>query len=330
MIKPRLLLTGATGFVGGAVYSALLARGYEVTSAARDPGRAARRLPGRRWICLDVDDPKTLAPALRGHEAALYLVHGMRGGRGDYLWREVKAARAFGEAAAEAGVRRVVFLGGLAPAGPVSKHLAARIETGRALRDTFAGTVELRASMIVGAGSESFRLVRDLATRSPILPLPSWLETKTQPIAITDIVTALLCALDLPDEEGGVYDAPGPEVLSGREIFLRIAHLAGAHPYVVPAPLLRPRMTPLGIDLLTRADLAVARELVQGFTSDVLARDEGIWKKLPGHRRVPFDEAVKTALLEEAEMLPLASRLFERALRALARKRPAGPAPEAP
>ena len=318
----RVSLTGATGFVGRAVYSALVEAGYRVRCASRDPARARARWPEREWVALDVDDADTLGPALRGCDAALYLVHEMRGARGDYLEREAAAARRFGEAARREGLRRIVYLGGMLPSGPPSKHLASRLEAGRSLREAFAGTVEIRASMIVGAGSESWKIVRDLAVRLPAMVLPRWLSSRTQPVAIDDVVAALVCALKLDDSEVGVYDAPGPEVLTGRQILERIAHLRGTAPVLVSVPLLAPKLASYWIDFVTRADFEVARELVVGLTSDIVAKNREIWGKMPGHRRKTFDEAAREALLADAASLPAATRRLEGMLRVLSRKSP--------
>lgn len=319
----RVLLTGATGFVGGRLYPALTERGYEVRCASRNPARARDRAPDRAWVRLDVDAPETLAPALEGCAAAYYLVHGMgeSGGDGDYEARELAAARTFAEAARAAGVRRIVYLGGVAPAGPASKHLRSRLAVGDALRRGPVPTVELRAGMIVGAGSASWRICRDLAVRLPAMVLPKWLKSRSQPVAIRDVVAALCAALDRVPEAPVVLDVPGPEVLSARQILERIAALQGTRPFVVEVPVVTPRLSTLWIELVSSADRALARELVEGLTSDLLAPDEGIWRHLPEHRRLGFDEAARVAFLEEAHG-PLSQRALERLLHAVSRREP--------
>lgn len=321
----RILLTGATGFVGDAVYPMLRARGWQVTCATRSPQAARIRQPDRRWVHVDVDDPRTLAPALIGHKASLYLVHGMRGAKGDYIEREALAAQRFGQAAQEAGLQRVVYLGGILPAGPVSTHLASRIEAGRALRTAFSQTVELRASMIIGAKSESWMMVRDLATRLPALVLPAWLGSKTQPIAIDDVVFALVEALALPPSRAGVYDVPGPETLSGYAILKRVAHAQGQDPYMLRVPHLAPRLTQPWVRWLTRADGRIAKELVQGLTSDIVAHGKRIWDYVPAHERLSFDEAVRRALRDERLLLSWRARVMENLLHRVTRKSDTAP-----
>lgn len=320
MSSGRILLTGATGFVGDAVYPMLRARGWQVTCATRSPQAARARQPDRRWVHLDVDDPRTLAPALIGHHASLYLIHGMRGARGEYIEQEALAAERFGLAAKEAGLQRVVYLGGILPQGPVSTHLASRIEAGRALRQAFAQTVELRASMIVGPRSESWMMVRDLATRLPALVLPAWTESRTQPIAVEDIVFALVESLALPASCAGVYDAPGPETLSGHQILTRIARAQGQNPYVVRVPHLAPVWTQPWLGWLTRADKRIARELVHGLTSDIVSHGRQIWTEIPSHARVSFDEAVRRALRDECAFLSWRARVMESVMHRFTRK----------
>lgn len=316
----RLLLTGATGFVGDAVYPMLRARGWQVTCATRSPQAARARQPDRRWVHVDVDDPRTLAPALIGHHASLYLVHGMRGARGEYIEREALAAERFGLAAKEAGLQRVVYLGGILPQGQVSTHLASRIEAGRALRQAFANTIELRASMIIGPKSESWMMVRDLATRLPALVLPAWTESKTQPIAIEDVVFALVESLVLPADRAGVYDVPGPETLSGYEILKRIAKAQGQDPFVVRVPHLAPVWTQPWVGWLTRADKRIARELVHGLTSDIVSQGRQIWTEIPPHARISFEEAVRRALRDECAFLSWRTRVMENVLHRFTRK----------
>jgi uncharacterized protein YbjT (DUF2867 family) len=240
-----------------------------------------------------------MASALDGVQAALYLVHGIREGAG-YHEREVAAAAGFAAAAAEAGVQRIVYLGGVAPSGPGTEHLRSRIEVGETLRAGSVPTIELRASMIVGHGSVSWLIVRDLAARLPVMILPRWLRSRTEPIAIDDVVVALVRALDLPIEANTWFDVPGPEILSGKEFLDRTAVLMGlGAPLSIDVPFLSPRLSSLWIRMVTRADWSVAREVVIGLTEDLLARDDDFWWRIDHPQRVGFDEAARRALAAE-------------------------------
>lgn len=294
-----ILLTGATGFIGRHAYDALVARGHRVRCASRDPERARARLPGREWVRLDVGDPSSLRAALEGARGALFLVHAMAEGHG-YAERERKAALAFRDAASAAGLQRVVYLGGVAPHGAPSDHLASRLETGRLLRQGEVSTVELRAGMVLGAGSESWKICRDLAARLPFMILPRWLQSRSQPIAVEDVVFALAHALELSPHLCGLYDLPGPEVLTAEQILFRIARLRGTNPRALNVPVLTPKLSSYWLRFVSGADYAIARELVEGLEHDLVATEPSFWSLVPDHDLVPFDVAARRALAEEA------------------------------
>jgi uncharacterized protein YbjT (DUF2867 family) len=297
----KVLVTGATGFIGRALRPALLARGLEVRATTRHLGRAPRN-GGAEWVEADLLRPETLGPALEGMDAAYYLVHSM-GDRGeDYSEREHRSAEAFAHEAARAGLKRIVYLGGVAPRGTPSHHLASRLAVGEILRAGPVPTVELRASMIVGPGSISWRICRDLALRLPAMVLPSWMRSLTSPIALEDVVRALTDALEVPLEHGEWFDIPGPEPLSGKQILERIAALRGLRTLMVHFPVLTPRLSSLWLKLVTSADYTVARELVEGLTQDLLPRDARYFALTHHPPRVPFDEAARRTLeAEEAD-----------------------------
>src|SRR4051794_6375943 len=216
MAGRRVLLTGATGFVGGALRPALEAAGWQPRCMTRDVAAARRARPEVDWIEGDVADEDALVGAMTGCTAAYYLVHSLDEGEG-FRTREVEATRAFARAATVCGLERVVYLGGIEPGPdgePPSQHLQSRLEVGRTLRAGPVPTVELRASMIVGHGSQSWLIVRDLASRLPMMVLPAWFRSRTQPVAIDDVVTALIRALDLHIEGSVCHDLPGPDTLS--------------------------------------------------------------------------------------------------------------------
>lgn len=315
-LAPRdrpVLLTGATGAVGRALRPVLAAAGWTLRCTSRNPERARSSAPEHDWVRLDVDDPSTLAPALEGCGAVVFLVHGMADGAG-YLERELAAARAFAAAAEAVGVSRVVYLGGMAPKGAPSEHLWSRLETGRILREG-CPCVELRAGMVIGPGSVSWRIVRDIAVRLPVQVLPAWLESRSQPIAIDDVCAALAASLTVPvDDRSAAFDLPGPETLSAREILQRVGALLDHAPVQLRVPLLSPGLSAHWLRLVTRADPAVAAELVHGLAHDMVAPDDGFWALLPGHERVPFDAAARAALAAEDETVSGRSRRIERAI----------------
>jgi uncharacterized protein YbjT (DUF2867 family) len=290
--------------VGRHVWPLLRRRGHSVRALTRDAAAARRRFPRRQWVQGDVGDADSLQRALEGCGAALYLVHGMAEGGAGFRAREVDAARTFARAAERAGLRRVVYLGGIAPQGSPSEHLASRLEVGDVLRAGAVPAVELRASMIIGAGSLSWTIVRDLAARLPAMVLPRWMRSRTQPVAVRDVGTALVRALDdvVPP---GDYDLPGPDTLSGREILERVAAALGLRrPLAVNVPLLSPWLSSQWVRFVTRADWAVAREIVLGLEHDILARDDRYWTLIGHHRRLSFAEAAGLAVAAEADDPP--------------------------
>jgi uncharacterized protein YbjT (DUF2867 family) len=320
----HVLLTGATGFVGRHLHPVLVREGYQVRGASRDPHAAEQRLPGRRFCRLDLGDRSSIAAALAGCDAAVYLVHAMAQSdpHGDYEEAERRMASEFLAEAERAGIQRIVYLGGVRPSGHVSRHLRSRLATGEILRSGSIPTIELQASMIIGPGSESWRIVRDLAMRLPVMILPRWLESRTEPIAIDDVTFALARALEIDTDESLVEALPGPEILSCRAILERVAALRDIEPRMLEIPLLTPRLSSYWIRLVTRADQRIATELVEGLAEDLLTSPDGppsFWRRFPEHRRHGFDDAAELALRAEARELSLLARISERIIRALTR-----------
>ncbi len=293
----RALVTGATGFVGRALVPALVGVGDEVRAGTR-------RLPASsneafRWVHCDIASRSSLASALAGVDCAYYLVHGMGSGNPDYSKAESDAAHAFADEAARAGCRRVVYLGGVAPAVAPSKHLASRLRVGEILRAGAVPALELRAAMIVGEGGASWQIVRDLAARLPVMILPRWLESKSCPVALDDVVRALVDARTVPLAESAWFDLPGPEVLSGREILLRVAALRGRRLRTLRVPVLTPALSAMWLRLVTRTDYQIARELVMGLTGDLVPRDARYWEITAHGPLCTFDEAAREAIVRE-------------------------------
>ena len=294
-----VLVTGATGFVGRAVVPALLAAGYRVRATTRRPARGQD--PRVEWIEADLARATDLPRALDGAGTVLFLVHGMASGSDDYAEEELRTAATFSREAERAGAGRIVYLGGVRPRGRPSRHLASRLAVGEVLRAGRVPALELRASMIVGAGSASWKVVRDLALRLPAMVLPAWATSRTCPVAIEDVTAALVSAVEVPLAEGGAFgDLPGPETLSVREILERVAALRGRTLPAIRAPLPAPRVSTLWLKLVSDADWRVVRELVLGLEHDLLPQAGAVFWDRIGHRAlVPFDEAARRALAED-------------------------------
>lgn len=290
----KLLLTGATGFVGRHLDAALAETSWQVIRATRNPTTASQ--PG--WVYLDVSDPSSIDPAIAGCDAAVYLIHSIDDTK-DYPEREARGAKAFLAAAERAGVRRIVYLGGVAPKEKPSRHLLSRLKTGEILRSGTVSTVELRCGLIIGAGGSSWMMVRDLAARLPAMLLPRWLQFSSWPVWIEDVVLAVVRALDLPGEQSVWYDVPGRERMTHANFLSRIAKSMGKDPRLIGVPVITPRLSSYWIALVTRADLALAQELVQGLQSDLDPSGETIWERLGDERPTEFQTSVYQALEDE-------------------------------
>jgi len=281
-------------------------RGYRVRSLTRNPDSARGRFPEQEWVAGNVDQPETLVAAMQGCRAAYYLVHGMAEGRTDFRQREVSAARNFAQAAHAAGLERIIYLGGVQPAAAPSEHLLSRLEVGQTLRQGHVPALELRASMIIGHGSLSWLIVRDLAARLPFMVLPRWMSSRTEPIGIDDVVAALMAALEVRLPQGQWYDIPGPEILSCQAILVKTAHLLGLKtPVMVKVPVLSPWLSSHWVRFVTRAEWSVAREVVVGLAHDLLARDHAYWALIGQADRLSFDEAARRALAAERQAAPV-------------------------
>jgi len=295
----KLLVTGATGFVGRALIPALLAQGYEIRATTRDLART-RPIRGVEWVACDVSKRADLERALQGIDAVFFLVHAMGGGARNYAATERRVAAELAEVAARAGVKRIVYLGGVAPASTPSEHLQSRLDVGEALRGGSVPAIELRASMIIGNGSASWQIVRDLAMRLPAMLLPSWTASRTCPIALEDAVVALVRALDIPLPKNAWYDIPGPDTLSGRQILTKIAALRGRRVPGVAVPFLSVSLSSWWLKLVTRADFSLARELVLGFKGDLLPESDRYWSEVDYTPKWSFEEAARKALADES------------------------------
>lgn len=301
---PHCLVTGATGYIGGRLVPELLASGHRVRCLARSPGRL-RDHPWAHDVDVvggDVTDADAVARAMAGIDVAYYLVHSLGTGRG-FEKTDRRAARIFGERARAAGVRRIVYLGGLTPAGvperDLSPHLRSRSEVGRILLDSGVPTTVLRAAVIIGSGSASFEMLRYLTERLPVMVTPSWVHTRIQPIAVRDVLRILVGSARMPSDVSRAFDIGGPDVLTYRDMMVRYAAVAGLPPRViVSVPVLTPRLSSQWVGLVTPVPASIARPLTESLRHEVVCRERHIDRYVPvpaGHP-IPFDEAVRLAL----------------------------------
>ncbi|MFC5664912.1 NAD(P)H-binding protein, partial [Kitasatospora misakiensis] len=297
-------MTGATGYIGGRLVPELLGTGRTVRCLVRDPDRL-RDHPWRdrvEAVTGDVTRPESLAEAFTGIDVAYYLVHSLGTGPA-FEATDRAAAEAFGRAAAWAGVRRIVYLGGLAPAGVpaerLSPHLRSRVEVGRVLRASGVPTAELRAAVIIGSGSASFEMLRHLTERLPVMVTPRWVDTRIQPIAVRDVLRLLVGAATLPPEVDRAFDIGGPDVLTYRRMMERYAVVAGLpRRLIVAVPVLTPRLSSLWVGLVTPVPGSIARPLVESLRYEVVRTERDLDRHLPDPPggAVGFDAAVRLAL----------------------------------
>ena len=293
-----VLVTGATGYVGGRLVPRLLAHGRRVRVLVRD----AQRLQGRDWlphvevVTVDLLRPEGLEAALAGVEVAYYLVHSMARGAG-YGARDAAAARTFSRAASSSGVRRIVYLGGLGdPATDLSQHLRSRHETGAALRRDGVPVTEFRAAIVVGSGSISFEMIRYLTERVPVMICPQWVFTKVQPIGIDDLLRYLVATLDVPASAGRVIEIGGADVLTYGDMMLGYARARGLHRRLQPVPVLTPKLSSYWVHLVTPIPSSMARPLIEGLRSETIVRDTVARELFPGVRPAGYQGALRAAL----------------------------------
>jgi uncharacterized protein YbjT (DUF2867 family) len=292
--KPDLVL-GASGYVGANLVPFLAADGRRVRAAARN----VETLESRGWegveLCAaDALEPASLDAVLAGVDTAYYLVHSMAAGR-DFPELDARAARNFAEAAARNGVRRIVYLGGLTPDDPESTHLRSRQQTGDILRAGSVPVTEIRAGMIIGPGSAAWEVIRDLVNYLPIMITPRWVESRSTPIALSNLLRYLADAPLHDKTAGEIYDVGGPDVLTYRELMQRYGRLVGRRPAIIGVPVLTPRLSSYWLWLITSVPANIARALIGGLTQDVIA-DDGRLEKLVPQTLLDFETAAREAL----------------------------------
>jgi len=285
----RIAVIGASGTIGRPLVEAL-SQTHEVVRVARRPPRDNRE----NWIAADATDAVAISSALEGIDVVYHLVHSL--GSADFEERDRAAATAVAESAATAGATQVVYLGGLGEgASELSPHLRSRAETADILAGGAVPLTTLRAAMIVGPGSVAFETILALVERLPVMVCPRWVSVETQPVALADVLTALAGVCGEPAAFGQTFDLGGPEVMTYRTMLERTARLRGRHPILIEVPFLTPRLSSLWLHLVTPANVAVARPLVEGLRIPTVAHDDRIWE-LVKTRRTTFEESVRAAL----------------------------------
>jgi uncharacterized protein YbjT (DUF2867 family) len=298
--RPLILVTGATGYIGGRLIPRLLEMGYRVRCLVRDPAR----LEGRPWQCAveivagDILQPDSLAPAMQGVSAAYYLVHSLAGGS-DFHQRDLTAARNFGTAARVARMERIIFLGGLAEAAPgLSEHLRSRQQTGDVLRAAGVPVTEFRAGVIVGSGSLSFEMIRYLTERVPVMICPRWVYTRTQPIGIREVLEYLATALAVPESSGRIIEIGGAEVVTYGEMMMIYAEVRGLKRWMVPVPILTPRLSSYWVNLVTPIPAVIARPLIEGLRNESIVHDPSAQQLFPHIQPAGYRGTVEQALAQ--------------------------------
>ncbi|MEO8371997.1 MAG: SDR family oxidoreductase [Candidatus Solibacter sp.] len=283
----RIAIAGATGYIGGRLAPRLLADGYALRCLVRSP----RKLQNREWAgdprveiaAADLSDEAALTPLLRGCEAAYYLVHSMTSAGSEYAARDLQLAASFATAARAAGVRRIIYLGGLGETGAeLSQHLSSRRAVEATLASTAVPVTVLRAAMIIGSGSASFEILRYLVERLPVMITPRWVSTPCQPIAVQNVLAYLAGCLLAPETAGGTFDIGGPEVLCYRDIMRVMAEELGVRKrLIIPVPVLTPRLSSYWIQLVTPLSHNIAGPLAEGLKNPVVCREDAITRLIP-------------------------------------------------
>jgi len=295
----KVLVAGSSGFVGRRLCPELQAAGHSVQAMTRHPDTytgAGSPVYG------DVHDAESLRAALAGCDAAYYLVHSLDDA--EFARRDADAAREFAQAAADAGVSRIIYLGGLGDDDDdLSEHLRSRREVEHLLGSAGVPVTTLRAGIIIGHGGISWEITRQLVEHLPAMITPRWVRTRTQPIAVGDVIRYLVGVLEEPAAEGRTFEVGGPDVLAYVDMLRRVAVIEGRHLWVIPVPLLSPRLSSRWLSLVTNVDVPTGRSLIDSMSNEVVVRDRSI-RELVDFEPMSYDEAVLAALGERAQEVP--------------------------
>jgi uncharacterized protein YbjT (DUF2867 family) len=294
----RVLVSGATGYVGSRLIPLLVASGHDVSCMVRDlSGLSPRVAENSRVVVADALQPQSLSAAMQGVDVAYYLIHSMSASSGDFKQRDWRAAQNFAIAARQAGVRRIIYLGGLASeTSQISLHLKSRHETGEALRKFGPPVTEFRAGIIVGNGSVSFELIRYLTERLPIMICPRWVITRTQPIAIDDVLAYLVAALQSPESMAQVIEIGGATIETYRSMMLTYARARRVRRWLLRVPVLTPRLSSYWLRLVTPIPTSIARPLIEGLRTEVVCKNTRASELFPAIRPVGYEAAIEKTL----------------------------------
>ncbi|MEQ8514347.1 MAG: DUF2867 domain-containing protein [Chromatocurvus sp.] len=297
--RGRVLVFGASGYIGSNLVPSLRERGISVRAAARSVDvLAAREWEDVELVQADALEPDSLGAALADIETAYYLVHSMAAGR-HFAARDLTAAANFADAAARAGVKRIVYLGGLVPDEASGTHITSRRDTGDALRRGRVPVTEVRAGIIVGAGSAAFEVMRDLALNLPVMLTPKWVRAKSPPIALENLLHYLVEVPSIGETAGAVLDAAGPEQVSYQDMLRWVAEVGGKRqPIIIPVPVLTPRLSSYWLGLTTAVPAPVARALIGGLRHDFTANDAALRRLIP-QKLLSVREAIAAAFAAE-------------------------------